>query len=284
MLPALLVLVLSSPSASPETVAARAEIAPTFDADADSDSDDGFAGFDGFDGFDGFADSVGVGDDGDVVDAARRKKKIKRKPVRRAPPRERVVRQEVSPVNVGLAGAAGAAIGAGVGLAGITAATLFATQATGPQPPEVILATAAIAIGIAVATPFMAGLGGGAGVLIADPRSKPDEWGGLLQCAASGYCAGLAAVGGSLLGGGVGCSPQGCLNFPGPDRPAEWTAGASIGGLVAGALGGVVVGYLVAPDKTDPALAMGIGTVGGALLGSATFAGVAGGMAASLRP
>jgi hypothetical protein len=187
-------------------------------------------------------------------------------------------------LNIGLAGAGGAAIGASVGLAGITTAGLFASQIVGPQPPEVVLATAAIAIGIAVATPFMAGLGGGAGVLLADPRSKPDEWQGLLQCAASGYCAGLGAVAGSLLGCNLGFAPGGdCLKLPGPERPAEWTAGASIAGLIGGGLAGVVVGYLAAPDKTDPGIAMGVGTVAGALVGSASVGGVAAGIAASLR-
>ena len=182
-------------------------------------------------------------DAGDVVDAARRSPARRRPPVRRAPPPKRVVQSEVSPLNIGLAGAGGAAIGASIGLAGITVAGLFASQVAGPQPPEVVLATAAIAIGIAVATPFMAGLGGGAGVLLSDPRSRPDEWQGLLQCAASGYCAGIAAVAGSLLGCNLGFSPGGdCLNLPGPDRPAEWTAGASIGGLIAGGLAGVVAG------------------------------------------
>ena len=223
-------------------------------------------------------------DEGDVVDAARRSPARRRPPVRRPPPPPQRVQGDVSPLNVGLAGAGGAAIGAGVGLAGITTAGLFASQILGPQPPEVILATAAIAIGIAVATPFMAGLGGGAGVLLSDPRSRPDEWQGLLQCAASGYCAGLAAVAGSLLGCNLGFNPGGdCLKLPGPDRPAEWTAGASIAGLVAGGLAGVVVGYLVAPDKTDPGIAIGVGTVTGALLGSAALGGVAGGLAASLR-
>jgi hypothetical protein len=187
-------------------------------------------------------------------------------------------------VRVGLYGAAGAAIGTAVGLAGIGAAGAFATQLTGPQPPEVVLATAAMAIGIGVAMPFMAGLGGGAGVLLADPRSRADEWQGLLQCAANGYCAGLAVVGGSLLGGGMGCSPQGCMQLPGPDRPAEWTAGAAIAGLVGGGLAGVVGGYTLAPDRTDATIPIGVGAFGGALLGSALAAGLAGGVATMTRP
>ena len=228
-------------------------------------------------------------DDGAISDslqtATRRKPAARKKPVRRAPTKKRVVKSsEPSPLEVGLAGAGGAAIGTTVGLAGIVVAGLFATQLVGEQPPEVVIATGAVAIGIAVATPFMAGLGGGAGVLLADDRATPDEWSGLLQCASSGYCAGIGAVAGTLLGGGVGCAPQSCLNMPGPDRPAEWTAAAAIGGLVAGSLLGVVAGYTLAPDKSDPTIAIGIGTISGALLGSASFAGVAGGIAANLRP
>jgi len=209
----------------------------------------------------------------------------RRTPVRRPPPSKKPApKGDASPLNVGLAGAGGAAIGASVGMLGIGVAGAFATQLAGPQPIEVVLATGALAIGIAVATPFMAGLGGGAGVLLADERSRPEEWQGLLQCAASGYCAGLAAVAGPILGGGVACAPQSCLNLPGPDRPAEWTAGASIAGLVGGGLIGVVAGYTLAPDKNDPTLAIGIGGAGGAILGSALAGGVAGGIATMTRP
>jgi len=187
-------------------------------------------------------------------------------------------------VKVGLYGAAGGAIGTAVGLAGIGAAGAFATQLAGPQPPEVVLAITALAVGVAIAMPFLSGLGAGAGVLLADPRSKPEEWQGLLQCAASGYCAGLAAVGGSLLGGGMACAPQGCVQMPGPDRPAEWTAAAAIAGLVGGGLVGVVGGYTLAPDRTNPTVAIGVGAFGGALLGSALGAGLGGGVATMTRP
>jgi hypothetical protein len=221
----------------------------------------------------------------DVVEAFDARAPVRRRPVRRPPPPDRrTVEKDASPVKVGLYGAAGAAIGTAVGLAGIGAAGAFATQLTGPQPPEVVLATGALAVGIAVAMPFMSGLGGGAGVLLADPRSKPEEWQGLLQCAASGYCAGLAAVGGSLLGGGMACSPQGCMQMPGPDRPAEWTAAASIAGLVGGGLVGVVAGYTLAPDRTDATVPIGVGAFGGALLGSALGAGLGGGVATMTRP
>ena len=209
----------------------------------------------------------------------------RRRPVRRPPPPDRrKVERDASPVKVGLYGAAGAAIGTAVGLAGIGAAGAFATQVAGPQPPEVVLATAAIAVGVGVAMPFLSGLGAGAGVLLADPRSRPEEWQGLLQCAASGYCAGLAAVGGSLLGGGLACAPQSCLQMPGPDRPAEWTAAAAIAGLVGGGLVGVVGGYTLAPDRADAAVPMGVGAFGGALLGSALAAGIGGGVATMTRP
>jgi MFS family permease len=223
-------------------------------------------------------------DDGALLLAARRSPN-RRSPVRRTPvgPDRRAANAAPSPLNVGLAGAAGAAIGASVGAIGIGVAGAFATQLAGPQPPEVVIATGILAVGIAVATPFMAGLGGGAGVLLADSRSRPDEWQGLLQCASSGYCAGLAAVAGPILGGGVACAPQSCLNLPGPDRPAEWTAGAAIAGLVAGGLVGVVGGYTLAPDKADPALAIGVGAFSGAILGSAVAGGLAGGVATMTR-
>ncbi len=227
-----------------------------------------------------------VPDDGALFAASRRPPN-RRTPVRRRPatpvPDRRAAQGAPSPLNVGLAGAAGAAIGASVGAIGIGVAGAFATQLAGPQPPEVVIATGILAVGIAVATPFMAGLGGGAGVLLADSRSRPDEWQGLLQCAASGYCAGLAAVAGPIMGGGVACAPQSCLNLPGPDRPAEWTAGASIAGLLAGGLVGVVGGYTLAPDKADPALAIGIGAFSGAILGSAVAGGLAGGVATMTR-
>jgi hypothetical protein len=255
MIPALFVLALSMQSSASVDVADAAlpEIVPGFASDSD--------------------------DDGDVVDAVRRKKPIKRKPVKPVPRPAKTV----SPVNVGLAGAGGAAIGATLGMGGISIAGLFASQIVGPQPPEVILATSLIAIGIAVATPFMAGLGGGAGVLLADSRSRPDEWSGLIGCATTGCCAGVAAIGGGLIGGGGGLAPGNCLQIPSPDRPAEWTAGAAMAGLIGGGLTGVVGGYLLAPDKSDPVVAMGIGAVGGAILGSATLAGFGGGIAASLR-
>jgi hypothetical protein len=228
---------------------------------------------------------------GDLVDDAPQAQ-VRRKPVRRTPVRRPPVADKrpapgsskPTPLNVGLAGAGGAAIGTTVGLIGIGVAGAFATQLAGEQPPEVVIATGALALGIAVATPFMAGLGGGAGVLLADSRSRPEEWQGLLQCAASGYCAGLAAVAGPILGGGLACSPQGCLNLPGPDRPAEWTAGAAIAGLVAGGLVGVVGGYTLAPDRNDPTIAIGVGAFSGALLGSSLAAGLAGGVATMTRP
>jgi hypothetical protein len=212
----------------------------------------------------------------------------RRRPVRRPPPpadrRQRGGGGEASPVKVGLYGAGGAAIGAAVGLAGVGVAGAFATQLAGPQPPEIVLATAALAVGIGVAMPFLTGFGAGAGVLIADPRSRSDEWQGLLQCASSGYCAGVAAIGGSLLGGGMGCTPQNCMQPPSPDRPAEWTAAAAIAGLVGGGLVGVVGGYTLASDRSDALVPMSVGGFGGALLGSALAAGIGGGIATMTRP
>ena len=226
----------------------------------------------------------GIDPDDGTLFAARRAPS-RRTPVRRKPSTPRKApTQERSPLIIGLAGAGGAAIGSAVGLAGIAVAGAFATGLTGEQPVEVVIATAAIAIGIAVATPFLAGLGGGAGVLLADSRSQPEEWTGLLQCAASGYCAGLGSVFSSVIPGIGGCSPTGCTNLPGPDRPAEWTAAASIGGLVGGGLLGVVGGYIAASDKSDPVIPMGVGAIGGALVGASLLGGVAGGIAAAIRP
>lgn len=229
-------------------------------------------------------DAVDADGDGDVIDAVKRKSVKKRKPVRRTPAPAPAPRPESTPVNVGLGGAAGAAIGGAVGLTGVVTSALVATGVFGEQPPEVVFATSAIGLTIAAATPIMAGLGGGIGVLLADKRAQPKEWSGLLQCATSGCCAGLAAVGGGLLGGGFGVPGAACVQVPGPDRPAEWTAFGAVGGLLGGAAAGAVAGYLVAPDKTDPLAAVTIGGVGGALLGTATVAGFAGGIAAALRP
>jgi hypothetical protein len=190
-----------------------------------------------------------------------------------------------SPWTAGLAAAGGAAIGTTVGLGIVGVMAGYATQTFGPQPPEVVIATAIIGISLAVATPFLTGLGAGIAVLLVDGRSKPDEWMGLLTCAASGYCAGLAAVAGTFLGG-IACFPpsRGCTQPPSPDRPAEWTAIGAMGGLVGGGLIGVIAGYALAPDQRDPYTAIGIGAVGGAFLGSALVGGITGGVATALRP
>ncbi len=261
------VLALGALAAAPVAVGAPAEsVVQTLDIGALVDAPDGIDP-----------------DDGSVF--AARRAPARRAPVRRKPSTPRkAVAQPRSPLMIGLAGAGGAAIGSAVGIAGIAVAGVFATGIAGEQPIEVVIATAAVAIGIAVATPFMAGLGGGAGVLLADERTQPAEWSGLLQCAASGYCAGLGSVFSSVLGGGMGCQPTGCTNLPGPDRPAEWTAAASIGGLVAGGLLGVVGGYIVASDKSAPVVPMGVGALGGALVGASLFGGVAGGIASAIRP
>ena len=227
----------------------------------------------------------GIDPDDGTVFAASRRAPTRRTPVRRKPstPRKPAAQQR-SPALIGLAAAGGAAVGSAVGLTGIAVAGAFASGLAGEQPVEVVIATAAIGIGIAIATPFLAGLGGGAGVLLADSRAQPEEWPGLLQCAASGYCAGLGAVFSSVLPAIGGCSPTGCTNLPGPDRPAEWTAAASIGGLVGGALLGVVGGYIAASDKSDPLLPMGVGALGGSFVGAAISGGLAGGVAAAMRP
>jgi hypothetical protein len=223
----------------------------------------------------------------DAGQQARRriKRRPARRPVRRPPPSERRVRtSDASPLKVGLYGAGGAAIGTAVGLTGLGFAGAFATQAAGPQPPEVVLATTALGIGVLVTLPFLTGFGGGAGVLLADTRSEPDEWQGLLQCTTGGYCAGLASVGAPLLGG-MACAPQGqSPGLPSPDRPAEWTAGAAIVGLVGGGVVGAVSGYTLASDRSQPAVPLGIGAFTGALLGSALVAGVGGGVATMTRP
>ena len=45
----------------------------------------------------------------------------------------------------------------------------------------------------------------------------------------------------------------------------------------------LVGGYTLAPDKADPALAIGIGAFSGAILGSAVAGGLAGGVATMTR-
>jgi hypothetical protein len=120
-------------------------------------------------------------------------------------------------------------------------------------------------------------------VILLDPRSQNDEWAGLLQCAAAGYCLGLSVIAGTFLGGGLFCSPGGG-GIPGPDRPAEWTAGAAIFGLLGGAVTGVVVGWAVAPSPEAPLIPIAVGAVGGAVIGSSIAAGTGAAIATALRP
>jgi hypothetical protein len=207
-------------------------------------------------------------------------------PRRTAPPPARA-----NPSASGLGAAGGAAGGAligglTVGLSGLILAGVFAT----PTLPVIITASI-VAVVVGLATPFLAAVGGGAAVLLMDPRSKPDDWQGLLQCAASGYCAGLTLVGGTLLAatpcGGMPCggTPQPGLNdiVPGPDEPAQWTAGAAIAGLIGGTLLGGLVGWAVAPTPDDPLVPIAVGAIGGAILGTGVSAGSAAAIATAIR-
>lgn len=204
---------------------------------------------------------------------------------RPAPDRRRapVIVESANPAAVGLGAAGGAMAGAMVGVVGTTAAGLYAIGLAGPQPPAVVISTAILALGLAAATPFLAAVGGGAAVILLDPRSRTEEWSGLLQCAAAGYCLGLSLVAGTVLGGGMLCAP-GMASIPGPDRPAEWTGGAAIAGLVAGGVTGVLVGWAVAPNPQAPLIPIAAGALGGAVVGASLSAGVGAAIATALRP
>lgn len=215
----------------------------------------------------------------------------KKRPRSPAPdPRKRPARTRANPGTIGLGAAGGAAGGAligalTVGLSGLILAGVFAP----PTLPVVITATV-VAVGVGLATPFLAAVGGGGAVLLMDPRSKPDEWSGLLQCAASGYCAGLTLVGGTLLGD-TPCASLPCAapptpgvdDIPGPDQPAQWTAGAAIAGLVGGSLLGALIGWSVAPTPDDPLVPIAGGALGGAVLGASVSAGVGAAVATAVR-
>jgi hypothetical protein len=157
----------------------------------------------------------------------------------------------------------------------------FAIGTFGEQPTEVVVVTAGVAIGIAVATPFLAGLGGGLGVLLADPRTTATDWAGLAGCASTGVCTGCSAIFGAATGGGF--SPSGCTSIPGPDKPAEWTAAAAAAGVIVGGGLGAAAGFVLAPDRTQLIAPMAIGAFAGGLLSTAAFAGFAGGIAATIR-
>lgn len=232
--------------------------------------------------------SVTASADDDV--AATRKKppprKKPRKPTRPAPdPRTRPTAKRANPALVGLAAAGGAGGGAFIGASAVGISTLVLFGVFGAPALPVIITAAVIAIGLGIAAPFMAALGGGGAVLLMDPRTKPGEWSDLIQCAASGYCAGVSLVGGTLLGGLCGSSPIGSKppGIPGPDQAAEWTAGAAIAGLVGGTIMGGLIGWSVAPVPDDPLVPITVGALGGAVLGSSVSAGVGAALASAIK-
>lgn len=194
-----------------------------------------------------------------------------------------IIVESANPAAVGLGAAGGAFAGAGLGVVATSAAAFFALGLAGPQEPPVLISTAILALGLAAATPFLAAMGGGAAVILLDPRSSKDEWSGLLQCAAAGYCLGLSLVAGTVCGTGLFCAP-GMSNIPGPDRPAEWTGGAAIAGLFAGGLTGALLGWMVAPNPQAPIVPIAAGAFGGAMIGSSVSAGVGAAIATALRP
>lgn len=225
---------------------------------------------------------------GDEIAATRRKpppRKKPRRPSRPAPdPRSRAGKRP-DPASVGLAAAGGAGGGAFIGASAVGLSTLILFGAFGAPTLPVIITATVIAIGLGIAAPFMAAVGGGAAVLLMDPRTRPEEWSSLLQCAASGYCAGLSLVGGTLLGGLCGTAPGGARppGIPGPDQAAEWTAGAAIAGLVGGTVMGGLIGWSVAPVPEDPLVPITVGALGGAVLGSGVSAGVGAALATAIK-
>lgn len=227
--------------------------------------------------------------DGEDVAITRKKPPPKKK--RRTPPPDRrkaPPAPKVDPAAVAGAAALGAAGGAFIGAATVTTAAVIGLGVFAPPTVPVMIAAAVIGIGVGVATPFMAALGGGAAVLLTDPRSKPEEWSSLLQCAAAGYCMGLSLIGGTLLGAtgcglpvcGMGTAPD---KIPGPDKPAEWTAGSAIAGLVGGAVVGGLLGWAVAPDPNDPFIPIAAGAGVGGVLGAGSLAAAGAAVATAIR-
>lgn len=219
------------------------------------------------------------------------RKKAPPKKKRRAPPPDRrkaPPAPRVDPAKVAGAAAVGAAGGAFIGAATVTTAAIIGLGVFAPPSVPVMIAAAVIGIGVGVATPFMAALGGGAAVLLTDPRSKPEEWSSLLQCAAAGYCMGLSLIGGTVLGAagcglpvcGMGQTPD---KIPGPDQPAEWTAGSAIAGLVGGVVLGGLIGWAVAPDPADPVIPIAIGAGAGGVLGAGSVAAAGAAIATTIR-
>lgn len=214
-----------------------------------------------------------------------RKKRPPRRPQRPAPdPRQRLVKRP-NPAMVGLAAAGGAGGGAFIGASAVGISTLVLFGAFGAPTLPVIITAAVVAIGLGLAAPFMAAVGGGGAVLLMDPRTRPEEWSSLLQCAASGYCAGMSLVGGTLLGGLCGTAPGGSRppGIPGPDQAAEWTAGSAIAGLIGGTVMGGLIGWSVAPVPEDPLVPITVGALGGAVLGAGVTAGVGAAVASAIK-
>lgn len=212
------------------------------------------------------------------------RKRPPRRPQRPAPDPRRPVAKKVNPAVVGLAAAGGSSAGALMGATGVGVATLVLFGVFGAPTLPVIITGIVVGVGLGLAAPFMAAVGGGAGVLLSDPRSKPEEWSQLLQCAASGYCAGLNLVAGTLLGSACGQTPgSSAPAIPGPDKAAEWTAGAAIAGLVGGTVMGGLIGWSVAPVPEDPVVPITVGALGGAVLGAGVTAGVAAALASAIK-
>ena len=207
----------------------------------------------------------------------------KRPPRRPAPDPRRALGARPDPVRIGVAAAAGASLGALMGSSGVGISTLVLFGVFGAPTLPVTITAIVVGVGLGIAAPFLAAVGGGAGVLLSDRRSRPAEWSSLLQCAASGYCAGLNLVGGTLLGGLCGQSAPSGPGIPGPEQAAEWTAGAAIAGLVAGTVMGGLIGWSVAPVPEDLLVPISLGAFGGAVLGAGASAGVAAAVASAIK-
>lgn len=223
----------------------------------------------------------------DVAVTKRKPRPPPRKKPRRsrpAPDPRRAPVKKVNPALVGLAAAGGGAGGALIGATGVGISTLVLFGVFGAPALPVVITAIVIGVGLGVAAPFIAAVGGGAGVLLTDPRSKPEEWSSLMQCAASGYCAGVNLVAGTLLGSACGQAPGSSgPSIPGPDKAAEWTAGAAIAGLVGGTVMGGLIGWSVAPVPEDPVVPITVGALGGAVLGAGISAGVAAAVASAIK-
>lgn len=223
----------------------------------------------------------------------------KKRPARPAPdPRRRRAPRQANPGLAGLAAAGGAAGGALVGGGTVALAGLVLTGAFAPPTLPIVVTASIVAVGAGLATPFLAGLGGGGALLLADPRSTAADWSGLVQCAGTGVCAGLGVLTGPLCGlacgalpciggmcgpcGGCGLAPD-LGDIPGPDEPAKWTAGGAIAGLVGGGVLGALIGWSVASSPDDPLVPIAAGALIGGVVGSGAAAGTGAAIATSLR-